>query len=169
MTTNKLGSSFATPIVLVGIVISMAGIISLIESPLLGIGLTLAGAFFWSSSYGIQLDKGNNRFREYGSIFGIKRGEWKALKELPYVSVLNARSSSTMFSQSNRSTTHVEDYLKVCLLDREHRRKVTVKKFTESDQALAYGKQLAVDLEKELVTYSPHVSAQSRERRRPRR
>ena len=74
MTTSRHGFSFAMPIVIVGAVITLVGVPTIIESPVLGIIFMLVGPFFWSSSYGAQIDCSKNMYREYGSAYGVKSG-----------------------------------------------------------------------------------------------
>ncbi|MDX2361944.1 MAG: hypothetical protein QNK23_14130 [Crocinitomicaceae bacterium] len=165
MIQHRLGFSFAVPIVIVGVVITLAGILAAIESPILGIVLVLVGPFFWSGLYGTQIDKSNNRFREYGSMYGVKSGQWKPLDKMPYLTVLKGKSGMTVYSRSNRSTSIIDDRYEVCLLNQSHRTRTTVKKFETKQEAMNYCTTLADDLNKEVVMYNPAVSEKTRSRR----
>lgn len=168
MINHRIGFSFALPVVIVGVIIILAGLISAIESPILGVVLILAGSFIITSSYGTQIDVDKNQFREYGSIFGIKNGEWKSLNKMPNITVLKNRIGVRVYSQSNRSTVNTDDSYEVCLLNESHRAKVTIQKFETEHQALKYGEQLASKLKKEVVHYNPVVSKTTQNRRRRR-
>lgn len=85
------------PVVIVGIAITLAGLVIVIQNPLLGIGITLAGSFLWSGSYGIQIDVEQDKFREYASMFGIKYGEWKSLDKTPFISIVKGKSGMTVY------------------------------------------------------------------------
>ena len=165
MIKNRLGFSFATPIILLGVVITLAGILALFENLILGAALVVIGPFFWSSSYGSQIDTINQRFREYGSFYGIKSGEWKSLDILPDISVIKSKEGMTVYSRSNRSTSYIEDKYNVCLLNKTHRKRMTVQKFDTFEQAKTHAQELAIKLKKKLVTVNPQVSEKTRNRR----
>ena len=164
MIKYKLGFSFAPPIVIVGVIVSIAGVLTAIEGPLLGILLIIAGGFIWSSTYGSQIDPTNIRFREYGSVFGIKSGKWRPLDEAPFITVMKGREGMTVYSRSNLSTTSIDDRFEVCLLSNTHRSKTVIMKFENEDQAAEYAKAIALKLDKEIVQYSPKISEKTRSR-----
>jgi len=165
MIVNRLGFSFATPIILLGVVITLAGITTLFENQILGVALVVIGPFFWSSSYGSQIDTVNQQFREYNSFYGIKSGEWKPLDKLPDISVIKSKEGITVFSRSNRSSSYIEDKFEVCLLNKTHRKRMTVQKFDTFEHAKTHAQDLAIKLKKELVTFNPKVSEKTRNRR----
>lgn len=162
---NRIGFSFMTPIIIAGGVISVAGAVSAIENPLLGVGLVLAGAFLWSSTYGSEVDFEKGRYRDYGSFYGIKRGEWKSLDKMRDVSILKGRSGTRLYSQSNRSTTVIEERYEVCLLSENHRRRFTVKKFRDKKEAKTFAEELVRMTNGSVVQYNPVVSEKTRGRR----
>ena len=168
MIKNRIGFSFATPIIIAGVVISIAGFAATIETPLLGVVLALGSMFLWTSSYGIEIDIQQNRFREYGSMYGIKKGEWKSLDKVPFITVLRGRTGMTVYSRSNRATSDIDDRYEVYLLNQSHRAKILVQRFDSKKQALTYAEKLAVKLEKKIVQYSPAVSEKTQSRRRTR-
>src|SRR5690554_7760093 len=67
MTTYKIGSSFPFAVAIVGGVISFAGLLLLANLFLVGIVAMAIGAFFWSSTYGLQINDETQEFREYRS------------------------------------------------------------------------------------------------------
>lgn len=162
MIQHRHGFSFAFPIVIVSVVITIAGIVEINENPILGIGLTLFCAFFWSSSYGVQIDISSQRLREYTSMYGIKKGNWKPLNNLPYITVIKSKSGMKTYSRSNRSTSYIEDMYEVCLLSENHRQKVPVKKFDTIEDAKSYSQDLAKELNKNIVVYKPSQNSKIR-------
>ena len=88
---------------------------------------------------------------------------------MPYLTVLRGKSGTTIYSQSNRSTTFVEERYEVCLLNESHRKKVVVKKFETEQAALEYCKTISGELNREIVTYNPVVSEATRNRRMSRK
>jgi hypothetical protein len=153
------------PIVIAGVAVTLAGIFATIENPLLGAGIVLLGSFMWSSSYGIQIDVEQNKFREYASIFGIKYGEWKSLDKTPFISIVKGRSGMTVYSRSNRSTSVVDDRYEVCLLNNSHRARVVIQKFENKNTAMNYANEIASKLDKTVVQFNPVVSQKTKSRR----
>lgn len=153
------------PIIIAGVAVTLAGLVTIMESPLLGIGTALAGSFIWSGSYGIQIDVEQNKFREYASIFGIKYGEWKSLEKTPFISVVKGRSGMTVYSRSNRSTSVIDDRYEVCLLNNSHRTRIVIQKLEGKSQAMEYANQIASKLGKNVVQFNPVVSQKTKSRR----
>lgn len=165
MIKYRHGFSFAMPIVLTGFGITIIGLATLIDLSFVALGLILFGTFMWSSNYGVQIDQNNNRFREYGSIFGIKSGKWYPLDKLPFISIMKARDGLIMYSMINQPTKAIDDRFGVYLLSESHRKKVLLKKFEDRDLAKEYSIQMTTKLNKELVQFNPVVSQKTRERR----
>lgn len=153
------------PIIAIGVVITIVGVISLFGNTILGIGLILGGPLLWTNSYGIQIDPKTNKYREYGSIYGIKKGTWKPLDALPFITILKGRSGWTVYSRSNRSTVDVEDCFEVYLLNQSHRKKVLVTKMEDKTKAEAYALELAALTDKSVVRFNPVLSEKTRARR----
>ena len=165
MINNRHGFSFVLPIIFGGGLLTLGGIITSIENPIIGLVMIAVGPFFWSSSYGIQIDPEQNRFREYGSFYGIKSGQWKPLDNVPFVSIVRGRSGTAVYSGTNKSTSIIDDRFQVCLLTSSHRSRIVVQKFEEKEEAEDYAKQLAFNLSKSFVQYNPVVSERTRNRR----
>ncbi|WP_417265638.1 hypothetical protein [Brumimicrobium sp.] len=166
MTTFKIGSSFPFAVAIVGGVISFAGLLLLANLFLVGIVAMAIGAFFWSSTYGLQINDETQEFREYGSVLGLKRGDWKPLDQLPYLTVLKSRKGTTLYSRSNRSTTIINDDYEVVMLNETHRVKVLVQSFEKKEKAMKFAEQFVLAYNKQLVKYNPVVSDATLRRRR---
>lgn len=169
MIKNRLGFSFPLIVVIGGGLLSFAGLISAIENPIIGVFMILVGSFFWSNAYGIQIDTKQNRFREFGSLFGIKNGKWHSLDNLPYISILKNRSGTRVYSMSSHSTTTINNSFVVCLLNHTHRKKFIIKKFNAYNQALSYAENISNQLSKSLVSFNPTISSKTKNRKRSRR
>ncbi len=158
ITTHRIGFSFAPPIIVGGVVLVLAGAVSILENPWLGVGLIVAGGFFSSGTYGTQINFELKQVREYGSFYGIKKGPWKSLNHFPFVSILSGKSGYTVYSRSNQSTSTIDHHYDVCLLNKNHRMKVVVQKFDSKDEATAYANQLAIALHLDVTTFNPSIS-----------
>jgi len=159
------GFNFAIPVVIVGLMASVFGLLMLFSQPIGGVLLAVAGAFLWTNSGGMQIDRVHGRFREFDSLYGIKNGEWKSLDTVPYLSILLGKKGFTMYSQSNRSASTAVDVYQVCLLTETHRSKYPVHSFESKEEAEAFAVQLAAQLQKKIVAYDPKVSAGTQARR----
>lgn len=161
----RAGFSFAIPVVIVGAIIGILGLLTVLFVPVIGGFMTVAGGFIATSSYGFQLDKKRNRCREYTSVFWIKSGTWINLDNLPDVSILSGKSGFVVHSMSNRATDSTTVYYTVYLLSKTHRTKVMVKKFEDRSLAQEFAESLAMTLNRDLKKYSPAVSAKTMRRR----
>lgn len=161
----RAGFSFAIPVVIVGAVIGVLGLLTLLIAPIVGALMAGFGGFIATSSYGFQLDKKRNRCREYTSVFWIKRGTWINLDNLPDVSILSGKSGFVVRSMSNRATDSTTVNYTVYLLSKTHRTKVMVKKFEDRSLAQEFAEGLAISLNRDLKKYSPAVSAKTMRRR----
>jgi hypothetical protein len=166
MINNRLGFSFPSFIVVGGGLLTFSGFVSSIENLLIGISMILAGPFFWSSHYGIQINTKENKFREYVSMYGIKKGKWQSLDYTPFISVLKSRSGTRVYSSSSHSTTNMSNSYDVCLLNKTHRKKFVLKKFDSKHQAEKYAENISSKLNKSFVDFNPTISAKTRSRRR---
>ena len=167
MISNRIGFSFPTPVVGVGIFMAIAGLFfAATESVLSGLVIAIIGGFLCANSYGTELDMNLKKYREYTAVYGLKTGEWKLLKTRPFIGVLTSRSSQKTYSRSNRSTTLMTDSFDVCLLNQNHREKTVVKKLDTRKNALKYAEELASLLGVEIVQYNPEISEKTKARRR---
>ena len=177
MITYNLGHSFPNPVIAVGILISFIGLLFLtVLLPMfiivflpIGLFISAIGAFFWSSTYGFQLDTSTNNFREYGSVYGFKRGEWKSLDKYPFITVLKSRMGATLYTRNHSSTTLIEDAYEITLLNSTHRTKVVVQKFEKIETAKFYAEKFASQFDKEIVKFNPQVSEATMRKRKMRR
>ncbi len=161
----KLGHSFATPVLFVSIVFSLFAVFISYNEPIFGIIILLISSFFWSASYGIEINIRAKKYREYSSAFGLKWGNWLSLDKLPFVSIMTVREGMTVFSRTNQSTTLVENKFGIYLLSNSHREKVLIRKFNDDKDAKEFLKDAATKLSKEVVQYNPVISAKTRKRR----
>lgn len=163
--TYRAGFSFAIPIVITGAVIALAGLLIAMISWVIGSIIFILGGLMFTATYGFQLDARNDRFREYTSIFGIKRGAWLGLSSYPDVAVLSEKKGNTVRSLSNRSTSTAEAMFTVHLLTPTHRTRVPVKSFKDPAEAKDFAHRLASSLRKEFTRFSPKISEATRRRR----
>lgn len=167
MIDNKLGKFFPPVTVVIGYVFLAIGLLLIIGSPFLGIGLALIGTFGAFAKAGVQINANERMFREYTDLFGLKTGKWQSMDGFTDLAVLKKRITTTAHSRTNQSaTTSSDEYFDVCLLDKSHRRKQIINRFTEMDMAVHNAQELATKLNLNYGLYNPEISAATKARRR---
>jgi hypothetical protein len=162
------GFSFSGVIISVGIAFSLFGFLMLFEVWLIGLVLLAIGLFFSTSAYGIQIDVVESKFREYGSIIGIKYGKWQDLIQMPYLSIMSSRAGLRVYSRSNKSVSLASDQFNINLLSENHRKRVKVISFDNMDDAQIYGEELSGTLHTGIVKFNPPISEKTLNRRKKR-
>jgi hypothetical protein len=143
------------PIVITAIAVNLLAIVISFESPIFGLTLLPLCIVVWSSNYGVQINTAEKLYREYGSAYGMKKGEWKSLDSLLFLAVLKNREGMKVYSKSHRSTTNIDDSYCVYLLNKTHRKKILVQKFDTKDLAIKEANIFAKKLNKEVVSFNP--------------
>lgn len=123
MTETKIdirsGSLFPWHFQLIAILILIAGIILLIQKPLVGCILVIASGFMLSASSGTEIDKAKNSYREYMSFYFIlKNGRWRKFTGAEKLFINSSSKSSRMYTahtnhSSVYSTKEYNAYLKL--------------------------------------------------------
>lgn len=119
----------------------------MIESPIIGLLILVVGAILGLSSYGSEIDVTNRKLREYQSKFGIKSGKWQDLNTKPYLGIFKSRSGYLIYSRSTNSTTDIDDYYDVCLMNASYRRRIVLQKFKSKNEALNFAHKLENKIE----------------------
>ena len=152
---------------LVGTLLIMAGLFALVSPALfvsgsslertlaVGIGAILVGLLIISTYHGTLIDFTQHRFKEYQSVVGFKFGEWTTLPEISTVKVISTSylSSNTPNGISPTLSGKVTEFnLRIY-----SKSSVPVLSFVSSneDQAIKYARELAANLNAELVVNIP--------------
>lgn len=133
----------------------------MIESLTLGLTTLILGSFLGLSSYGTEIDLTNLKFREYGCMFGIKRGKWNQLNSMPNIGIFKSRSGYLIYGRSTNSATNFDDCFDVCLLNKSHRKRVVIQKFRTMEEALNFSEMLENKTGIKLKAFDPKQSAQT--------
>jgi hypothetical protein len=155
MIKNRIGFSFPGILVFIGFLFMFFSIFIIIESLVFGLIILAAGALFGLSSYGSEIDVADQKFREYGSLFGIKRGKWEDCDKMPFIGVFKSRSGYLIYGRSTNSTTDIHDYYDVCLMNASHRRRIVLQKFKTKDEALNFAHMLETKINSKLTEFNP--------------
>ncbi|MFA0962155.1 hypothetical protein AB9P05_10130 [Roseivirga sp. BDSF3-8] len=148
---------------LLGILLILAGLFAL-ASPLflksdsslekvlaVGIGAVVIGLFIVSLYSGTLIDFTHNRFKEYQSIGGYRFGEWVALPDISCVKVISRsyKSTNTPNGISPTLSGRVTDFKTLIYSDSSE--PVLSFEYANKDKAVKHAKQLAADLNADLV------------------
>jgi len=148
-----------------GYVFIAVGIFIMVDNLAVGIVVSFAGLTLGTAWTGVLIDVDAKKLKQYSQWYGIKSGEWKSMEKYPYLSVLKLQVGYTVASRSNRTLDVPDTAYCVCLLTESHRKKVIIKEADSDSLAEHDAMILSEKLGKELVKYSPVISAQTRARR----
>ncbi len=163
---NHLGYLFPIPAVASGYIFMPCGIFAIDLNPIVGIGLVFMGCFISLTKTGIQINLAEQQYKEYVSYFGIKLGKWKSLSVYSDISILTKRRlSSSSKSIAKVSSNSTEVHYDVCLLDKNHRRKLIVHRLKSKAHALDEARSLAVLINVQLSKYNPTISSITKQRK----
>lgn len=162
----RLGNGYPIFVQVIGYIVLLLSIGGTFINPMaLVIGLMVSGVVSFSSA-GVLIDFERHRVRQYTSFFMIRSGKWRSLSDIPYVTVVFAEETSSIASQSNRTTEIKKVYFSVYLLNQTHRFKILAKHTTKKEEAVKFAEFLAEKLNIEFTVYNPVLSEQTRARRR---
>lgn len=159
----KTGRYFSRPLLFLGIVGVIVGIIGLFTNPIVGVFFLLFGAFFNFSVGGRQINCVSRQYRDYLSIFGSKVGSWEPLGDYPYIAAMrNMESQQTFMVPTTQSTSETNLYFEITLLSESHRQKFLLKRFDNKEKAKAELELFGSMLNLEVTEYSPATSRRRR-------
>lgn len=162
----ETGSLFPPTMTFVGKIAFIVGLFFVLFAPLLGLFVLLVGAYLGFGKLGVELIPGQESYREFTKIFGLRLGKPKSYKAYPFLSVMRTKVTSSAYSMTNRNASTGSDvYYDVYMLDQSHRKKVLIRRFSNLHDARTNASELGKLISKEVVMYSPVVSAASRARR----
>ena len=163
---NKIEKYFPSAMGFVGYFLILLGVFAIyIMSFIPGFIMLFLGLNISFAMTGIQIDPQTRKLRSYYGLFGLRLGKWISLDDYKYLTVMHNRESTSTYSRSNRDITTTEMWFDVCLLNENHREKLTVKRLKTTEEAVKEVKRLSEELGFEVVKYNPEVSEATRLRR----
>jgi hypothetical protein len=124
------------------------------------------GISLLAHSAGLELDFENQKYLQYTSLFGKKKGEWRSLASYTALIILRKDGKTNLSTTRSTisSTLRYHEY-QVFLTDQSHRKRLYLKHFDTAEQA----RKFAVDfMEKTgipLERFNPVISEQTRSKR----
>jgi len=122
--------------------------------PIITVVSVIAMIYLFSTYSGVEIDTGQNKFRNYNKQFGLfKTGKWHSLDEYIGVTLVPLRKVYTMYSRSNRSNTSHKTEYRIYLVNRAKRPAIPIKKCKTQDDGYKCLDEFAIWLHKPV--YSP--------------
>lgn len=168
--THSFGKAFPPSLSFSGYVFLVVGIAGAFSNIYVGALFILAGVFIAFTKSGVQINLEENTYRDYNSFFGIRQGKWKSLEPYSYITLMQNHEESATLSRSNRrAITGSTTYYDICLLNDNHRERLTIKRITERDQASGEIKKLSKQLNLPMTKYMPCINTKHNKKQKPRR
>ena len=168
--THSFGKSFPPSLSFAGYVFWLIGVIAAFYNIYIGALFIVFGMFIALTKSGVQINIEENTYRDYNSLFGLRQGKWKFLGQYSYITLMQNREESATLSRSNRrSVTGATTYYDICLLNDNHREKLTIKRIKDRDKASDEIKKLSEQLQLPMTKYMPCVNTKYNKNRKPKR
>ena len=162
--TTDLGLSFPLPMRVGGGLFLVFGALSILNIPLIGIPVALAGAMTLWTRHGVQIDVHAKHVKFYTRYLGLwTRGSWQSVEKYPFITLLRGKSGYRMTSLANAQSTVSFDSYDVVLLNSTHRKKLVIDSCENKEKALARAKELASILGLTTARYQPKASGRPRQ------
>jgi len=134
---NSTGKLFPQALVNGGYVFALFSPVFMMDNPLIGGGLLLAGLLLSFSINGLRIDTEARKFKEYSRYFWIKTGSWQSLEGYPYITLIPTRDHSSGYSFSKKDSDSDEIIYGIYLLSVSKTTKVLIKSLKEKDEAVS--------------------------------
>ncbi len=145
---NKLDGSFGKVGLASGLLLIVAGIISIIFTTGWTVVLIILGAFISFTHSGTQIDTNKKKIRLYQNICGvIKTGKWYKIESFKGVTVTPFNRITQMRSFSNQQTTLEEHDFRIFILNKKVKPVYPIKKCKTKEEALHELDELALLLQ----------------------
>jgi hypothetical protein len=124
------------------------------------------GIALLAHSSGLELDFENQKYRQYNSFFGKKRGGWLSLASYSALIILrkDGKTNLSTTRATISSTLRYNEY-QVFLTDQSHRKRLYLKHFDTEELARKYALSFMEKTGIPLERYNPVISEETRNRR----
>lgn len=124
-----------------GIILTFFAIILLIYGEFLFGGILCAFSLFFLRKDGSEINLRNSTYRTFVSFLGFKRGKWKILPKINYISVFKTTETTTLRALS-AETNVTQDIIKLNLFYGKNQR-ITAYVTTKKDDAFTKAREIA--------------------------
>jgi len=135
------GKYFPKPLILIGYICIIFGIIELMESILIGFTFILIGSYLSFNQAGFEIDSG--RFRNFFYLLHFKIGKWQT-SELPYIAIVKRRLvKKTYGGRTPVSVTEKQYIYEITLLSETQLKRLKLLRLKDIDKAKATADKIA--------------------------
>jgi hypothetical protein len=103
---RKIDNVFPFQGKVVGYVLGLAGLLYLLDSPLIGLSLLVLSILIVFTNYGVVLNLKTLTYKEYWGLFGLQFGSWKNLPKLWRITITNDKIVSRNQSHATGLSTY---------------------------------------------------------------
>lgn len=154
------------PKLIFGILFVFAGLIFTYFELYQFLFFTPLGVILLSHNSGLELDFENQKYRQYSSFFGKKKGEWLSLASYTALIILRKDGKTNLVAtRSTFSSTLRYNEYQVFLTDHTHRKRLYLKHFDTHEQARKFALDFMEKTGIPLERFDPVISQQTRNRR----
>lgn len=108
--------------------------------------------FFYNS--GIEIDYENDNIRTFFSIFNIKKGDWKGLKNYHSISIKKVHKGHRIMSRSNTSSVEsLASFYEVLLMSKKQKDTILLFNAKNKDEALMFAKTMSERINIKIKSY----------------
>lgn len=148
---NSTGKLFPRALVNGGYVFALFSPVFMLDNPLIGGGLLLAGLLLSFSVTGLRIDTETRRFKDYSRYFWIKTGQWQSLEDYPYITLIPIRNHASGYTFSTKDSDTDEITYGIYLLNNSKTSKVLIKSLKEKDEAVSELTSLAEQIRLKVI------------------
>jgi hypothetical protein len=154
------------PKLIFGILFVFAGLIFTYFELYQFLFFTPLGVILLSHNSGLELDFENQKYRQYSSFFGKKKGEWLSLASYTALIILRKDGKTNLVAtRSTFSSTLRYNEYQVFFTDLTHRKRLYLKHFDTHEQAKIFALDFMEKTGIPLERFDPVISQQTRNRR----
>ncbi len=135
------GKYFPRPLILIGYICIIFGIIELIESLLIGLTLIIIGSYLSFNQAGFEIEDG--RFRNFFYLLHFKIGKWQT-SELPHIAIVKRRLvRKTYGGRTPVSVTEKNHVYEIILVSETQLKRLILLRLKDIDQAKSTADEIA--------------------------
>ena len=162
--------SFRRPKIILGIILTTFSILTIFNNWIQSFVTIIISLFLFGITFKLEIDTQSKTYRIYRSIFGIKSGVYKELKEYSAITLLVARGKRNILSPRFISTLSFSDEeYDVYITNSSHRKKLFIQRLTSKEKANQLIELLEKELELPYEKYNPKLTQATQNRIRRRR
>ena len=122
---------------------------------IIGILLLFIGLIIVFTRKGMILDFKKRKIKRYFGVFFFKIGIWKTISDYSSITVLHVNEQSYGYSRTGVQFGERLKTYRICLLNENHRNRLTITDYKEESIALSEARIIAEKLNLELVSFNP--------------